>query len=227
MMKSVVVLALALASVTPLKAQQRLGGQLAAFADSLVTAAKARGLPADPVMEKAIEGSAKGVPAERVIQALRVVMDQLDTAAAELRVGGISGDTVAIAAGGFAITAGLHGQDVAALAQTGRPAAEVTVGLRVAGTLTALGVPPAETVKLVSTELRLGRPTAELLSLPSSVQGEIARGATPAQAASGLARAAAAQAGGPGGVHRGPPPGKGPPTHPTPPPHPAPPAPHP
>jgi len=141
-----------------------------------------------------------------------------------LRDGGISGDTIAIAAGAFAITAGLRGRDITELARTGRPAADVTVGLRVAGTLTALGVPPPESVKLVSVELRTGRPLADLLALPGRVQTEVARGATPAQAAAGLTRAAAAQAGaggpagpgGPEGPHHGPPPGKsgGPPPHP-------------
>ncbi len=171
------------------------------------------------MIEKAIEGSAKGIPAERVTTALRVVVDQLDTAAASLRAGGISGDTIAIAAGEFAITAGLHGRDITELARTGRPAADVTVGLRVAGTLAALGVPPLESVKLVSAELRLGRPPADLLALPGRVETEVAHGATPAQAAAGLTRAAAGQAGGPegpGGPRHGPPPGKSgePPPHP-------------
>jgi len=219
------ILSLALVAASPLAGQQRFTGRIATVVESLGVAAAARGLPVDPVIEKAIEGSAKGIPAERVTTALRVVVDQLDTAAASLRTGGISGDTIAIAAGEFAITAGLHGRDITELARTGRPAADVTVGLRVAGTLAALGVPPVESVKLVSAELRLGRPPADLLALPGRVETEVAHGATPAQAAAGLTRAAAGQAGGqgapggpagPGGPHHGPPPGKSgePPPHP-------------
>ncbi len=222
-------LALVAASPPPLAGQQQFTGRIAAVVESLGVAAAARGLPVDPVIEKAIEGSAKGIPVERVTTALRVIVDELDTAAASLRDGGISGDTIAIAAGEFAITAGLHGRDITELARTGRPAADVTVGLRVAGTLAALGVPPTESVKLVSAELRLGRPPADLLALPGRVQAEVARGATPAQAAAGLARAAAAQAGNPGGpgkpggpvgppggARHGPPPGNSgePPPHP-------------
>jgi len=160
------ILTLAVIAASPLAGQQRFTGRIAAVVESLGVAAAARGLPVDPVIEKAIEGSAKGIPAERVTAALRVIVDQLDTAAASLRDGGISGDTIAIAAGEFAITAGLHGRDITELARTGRPAADVTVGLRVAGTLAALGVPRPESVKLVSTELRLGRPPADLLALP-------------------------------------------------------------
>jgi len=181
----------------------RVSPQIASLVEELGTAATARGLPIDPLIEKAIEGSAKGVAPERVASALRLVAMQLDTAAAALRDGGLVSDTLAIVAGEFAITAGLSGSDITALARTGANAAALTVGLRVAGTLAALGVPPAEDIGLVSVGLRSGEPVSALLSLPANVQSAMARGATPAQAAAGLARAAAAQA-----AH-GPPPGHG------------------
>ena len=99
---------------------QRLAGrvppQIASLAQELGTAASARGLPIDPLIDKAIEGSAKGVAPERVASALRLVAMQLDTAAAALRDGGLVSDTLAIAAGEFAITAGLSGSDITALA---------------------------------------------------------------------------------------------------------------
>ena len=181
----------------------RVSPQIASLVEELGTAATARGLPIDPLIEKAIEGSAKGVAPDRVASALRLVAMQLDTAAAALRDGGLVSDTLAIAAGEFAITAGLSGSDITALARTGANAVALTVGLRVAGTLAALGVPPAEDIGLVSVGLRSGEPVSALLSLPANVQSAMARGATPAQAAAGLARAAAAQA-----AH-GPPPGHG------------------
>jgi len=201
---------------------QRLAGRvpppIASLVQELGTAASARGLPIDPLIDKAIEGSAKGVAPERVASAVRLVAMQLDTAATALRDGGLVADTLAIAAGEFAITAGLSGSDITALARTGANAAALTVGLRVAGTLAALGVPPAEDIGLVSVALRSGEPVSALLSLPANVQSAIAKGATPAQAAAGLARAAAAQA-----AH-GPPPGRGGghphPPHPPTPPHP-------
>jgi len=200
---------------------QRLAGrvspEIASLVEELGTAASARGLPIDPLIQKAIEGSAKGVPPARVATALRLIAMQLDTAAAALREGGLVSDTLAIAAGEFAITAGLSGSDITALARTGAKASALTVGLRVAGTLAALGVPPAEDIGLVSVTLRSGEPASSLLLLPAYVQSEMARGVTPAQAAAGLARAAAAQA------RHGPPPppGRGqPPPHPPAPPHP-------
>lgn len=201
---------------------QRLAGrvppEIASLVGELGTAAAARGLPVNPLIQKAIEGSAKGVPSDRVAAALRLITAHLDTAAAALRYGGLPADTLAIAAGEFAISAGLSGSDITALARTGANAAALTVGLRVAGTLAALGVPPAEDIGLVSVKLRAGDSASSLLLLPAEVQAEMAKGATAAQAAAGLARAAAAQA------RHGPPPGRGqgqpPPSHP---PHPPPP----
>jgi len=196
----------------------RVSPEIAALATELGTAAAARGLPIDPLIQKAIEGNAKGVPADRVAAAMRLVVSQLD--ASHTALGGspaLAADTVAVAAGAFALNAGLKDGDVAALSRSvaDAPASDVIVGLRVAGTLVALGVPPAETVNLVQATLKAGRPAGELLGLPGQVQAQVAKGTPPAQAAAGLARAAAAQS------RRGPPPGRGqPPARPGPPPHP-------
>jgi hypothetical protein len=193
----------------------RVSSEIAALVHELGTAAAARGLPVDPLIQKAIEGSAKGIPAERVAAAVRMVAVQLDSAAAGLRDagGGLASDNDAIAAGAFAITAGLKSRDIAQIARGAARPSDVAVGLRVAGTLTALGVPPAETVTLVAATLQAGGPTGDLLALPGRLQSAMAKGAGPAQAATGLARAAAAQA------RRGPPPGQVKP-HPQPPPKP-------
>jgi len=199
----------------------RVSPDIATLVERLGTAAATRGLPVDPLIQKAIEGSAKGVSSERVATAVSWVAMQLDTAAAALREGGVVTDTLVIAAGEFAISAGLSNHDITALARTGASVAALTVGLRVAGTLAAMGVPSAENIGLISAKLRSGQSAADLLSVPARVQAEISRGVTPAQAAAGLERAAAAQA------SHGPPPGHGnPPPHPAPPPHPGPP-PHP
>lgn len=209
---------LLLIAAAPLGAQQDVAARLAgrvppevvAIVQQLAADAAARGLPVDPLIQKAIEGGAKGVPADRVATAVRAVAARLDVAAAALRQSGLARpDTDAIAAGAFAVSAGLSGPQIAELARAGGSRYGTAVTLRVAGTLAALGVPAAEIVALVDATVRAGRPPAELLELPGRVQGEVARGATPAQAAAGLARAAAAA--GRGG---GPPPHRGPPERP-------------
>src|SRR6186997_3085938 len=118
----------------------RLGGrvspEIAELATELGTAAAARGLPVDPIIQKAIEGSAKGVSADRVAAAMRLVVSQLDASRGALLTGNpaLGIDTVAIAAGAFALTAGLKDDDVTALSRSSAPRADVIVGLRVAGT---------------------------------------------------------------------------------------------
>ncbi|HLZ46784.1 MAG TPA: hypothetical protein VKQ05_14005 [Gemmatimonadales bacterium] len=217
MIASLVALPLTLLSLQQGIAQRlagRVSPNVAAAVEGTGTAASARGLPVDPLIQKAIEGGAKGIADDRVIAAVNLVVSHLDTAAAALREGGASADTLTIAAGAFAVSAGLSGSDITALARVGATPAALTVGLRVAGTLAALGVPPAENIGLVSVSLRSGKPTADLLLLPASVESEVAKGSTPAAAAAGLSRAAAAQ-----GRH-GPPPGHGQPPHPPTPSHP-------
>lgn len=179
----------------------RVSPEIAALVQQLATSAAARGLPVDPLVQKAIEGNAKGVPADRVATALRALSAQLEAAAAAIQQAGPTPpDTNAIAAGAFALNAGLSERHVTALAQVSRPPYGVTTTLRVASTLVAMGVPAAETVELVTQVIEAGGSTSEVLGLPAEVMAGVSRGrgVTPAQAAAGLARAAAARANAPG-----------------------------
>lgn len=204
-----VALLLAIAGAPALGAQQdvaaRLAGrvspEIAALVQQLATAAAARGLPVDPLIQKAIEGRAKGVPADRVATAVRALAAQLDAAAAALQQAGPARpDTGAIAAGAFALNAGLSPRHVTALALASRPPHGVAATLRVASTLAAMGVPAGEAVELVTQVIASGGPATEVLGLPAQVMAGVSRGGgvTPAQAAAGLARAAAARANAPG-----------------------------
>lgn len=177
--------------------RERLGARVSpevlAAVDSAAADAAARGLPVEPLIEKALEGAAKGVPADRVIAAVRALVTRLAGAAGALRRGGVTApDPAAIEAGAFAITAGLTETQVRDLARASTGHYTPVATLRVAATLAALGVPPAQAVELLVANIQAGRSTTDLAALPGSVQGQVARGATPAQAAAGLARAAAA-----------------------------------
>jgi len=63
----------------------RVPPEIAALVQQLAADAAARGLPVDPLVQKAIEGGAKGVPADRVASAVRAVAAQLDAAAVALQ----------------------------------------------------------------------------------------------------------------------------------------------
>jgi len=164
---------------------------LAGAVTVLLDSAAARKLPGAPLVDKALEGVAKGAPAERILVAVRTVFAQLDAAATVLgETGSASAD--AVEAGAFALAAGLAASDIAEIARIADRAHPAATALQVAGTLTALGVPRAETVALVRTTIRSGRPVGDLVSLPGQVQAAMAGGSPPAAAAAGLERAAAA-----------------------------------
>lgn len=172
---------------------------------ALVDSARARGLPGTPLVDKALEGAVKGVPAERIVPAVRTVLDQLDASAGALREAGVASPSdQSIEAGAFAIAAGLTVSDVAAIAGAADKDHPTAVALQVAGALAALGVPRPETVGLVRAEIQSGRPLGDLVSLPGQVQAAMAGGAMPAAAAAGLERAATShQTPGPRGQGRG------------------------
>lgn len=166
---------------------------IAAAVSALADSARARGLPVAPLVDKALEGVVKGVPADRILPAVRTVLDQLDAASAALRGAGVTpaGDD-AIEAGGFALAAGLTPGDIGAIARSADRSHPTAVALQVAGALAAMGVPRAQTVGLVRGAIQSGRPVGDLVSLPGQVQAAMARGAPPAAAAAGLERAATA-----------------------------------
>ncbi len=172
----------------------------------VAASAASRGLPVEPLIQKAIEGGAKGRPAQQVIAAVRALADQLGAASGALRSGGFDHpDADLVEGGAYALGAGLSVRQVQQLARASRPPYEPALTLRVAGTLAALGVPPKNSLDLVEALIDAGRSPSDLLDLPSEVQAGVARGATPAQAAEGLARGAAHAPGSgpPGGVPPG------------------------
>ena len=153
--------------------------------------AAARGLPVDPLVQKAIEGAAKGVPGERVIAAVRALATRLGEAREAVHDAGVTAPSGDVVEGGAdALNAGINGRQVSDLVRVSRPPYDPALTLRVAATLAALGVPAKQTLQLVQGVISAGRSPGDLLGLPGQVQAGVARGSTPAQAAAGLARAA-------------------------------------
>jgi hypothetical protein len=149
----------------------------------------ARGLPADPLVDKAIEGAAKRVPAERVIAAVRALAGRLDQAARALRAGGIAAPRAdAVEGGADALNAGLGPDQVRDLAKLSQPPYDAALTLRVAAELAGLGVGPQETLDLLRDVIKTGGTPSDLLNLPAEVASGVARGQTPVQAAHGVGR---------------------------------------
>jgi len=170
----------------------RMPPEVVAAVRGIIDSAAARGLPVELLVQKTLEGGAKGVPADRVIAAVRALAGELDASAGALHSAGLAApDGDAIEAGAFALTAGLSVQQVRDLARASHAPFGAAATLRVAAMLAALGVPAKATVALVRRTMESGRAPTDLLDLPGRVQSEMARGETPAQAAAGLARAPA------------------------------------
>ena len=155
--------------------------------EAIAQDASARGLPVEPLVQKAIEGEAKGVPADRIITALRTLADRLDEARGALLAAGISKPSPqAIEGGADALNAGLSAGDVRGLGRISRPPYNPEITLRVAATLSALGVPGEQGLRLMEHRIQAGRGPEALMQLPNEVQLDMARGASAAEAAHAL-----------------------------------------
>ena len=145
--------------------------------------AQARGLPVEPLIQKAIEGGAKGVPADRVIAAVQQLSARLDEARSALRDAGIQQPTAeALESGAYGLSAGLNARQVRDLGRLSQPPYDPALTLRVAATLAALGVPPQRGLQLMEHMIKAGRGPSDLLDLPSEVQVEMGRGASATEA---------------------------------------------
>jgi len=182
----VLVLAMGVGFV-PLAAQERdvrrelaERGAPAAFADPVlaqVEATRAAGLPAGPVMDKALEGWAKHVPVQRVVTALEQLRTRLEAGrAAVARTGQPLPPEPVITGAAEALAQGLEPEDVRQLA-TDAPSPEMeAAGLMVAASLRAQGLGRAAAVRAVQDGYRRGLETAQLYELPSAVAELTGRG---------------------------------------------------
>jgi hypothetical protein len=174
----------------------RVSAEVAAAVGQLAESAARQGLPVEPLVEKAIEGGAKGVPAARVIGALRSLVGVLGESATAVRAAGMAGSNAeVIEAGAFALNAGLDRREVESLVRHSRPPYLPAATLRVAGTLAALGVPAGETADVVQQAIDAGTSPGDLLDLPQQVEMGVAHGASPGAAAAGLGRGQASAPG--------------------------------
>jgi hypothetical protein len=169
--------------------------------DSIASALAARSLPSEPVVQKALEGGAKGVAAERIVAAAITVATRIEVAAAAVSRAGLPPTIPVVEAATFALSTGLPVAAVESVAavEVATPD-DAAVALSTSGTLAALGVPPDAVVQLVLANVRAGVRGRDIAALARELQQSMARGATPAQAAAGLSRAATAR------ERRGPPP---------------------
>lgn len=186
-LRCALVMATAVAAAPALAAQERdVRAELAArgappaFVDAVaerVAATRAAGLPAGPVIDKALEGWAKHVPTPRVVQALEQVRTRLDAGREAVLAARAGEPTDAIVAGAAeGLARGLTREQVGTLASKAPGPDAAAAGLMVAASLHAQGLDQAASVRAVEDGYRKGLDPAQLYELPSVVAGLAGQG---------------------------------------------------
>ena len=175
----------AIAVVTPPASAQdaRLASRLDARTVTAVTrvvdSARARSLPTEPLVRKALQGAAKNAPSERVVAAVRELLGELSIARSSL---GARSTEAELVAGAGALHAGIPAATLTRIrAVRGTQSATVAVGTL--ADLVARGVPVEGAVNAILTLAGRGAADADFVAFSNQVGRDIAAGAPPAVAA--------------------------------------------
>lgn len=152
--------------------------------EALVADAEAAGVPSAPLIDKALEGAAKRVPAERVIAVVADYARRLGDAQAAV---GVRADVAALVAGADALRRGVPAAALTSLSET--PPGELPVALVVLADLVQAGVPVDPALSVIRKALSQRRPAEEILAIPAAVLRRIREGELPGQAAEAVSRA--------------------------------------
>lgn len=182
-------LALALALSRPGPAQDprldRLAPEARAPVTSLIDSARAAGLPAEPLVNRALEGTSKHAAAPLITAAVRRLAADLGRAREAL---GPAAGAAELVAAADALRAGASPSVLRRLRDALGPR-HLAVPLGITADLTARGV-PADTAATLVITLARSVADAELLALQREVERDIALGAPPIAAAAGRLGAA-------------------------------------
>jgi hypothetical protein len=178
-------------TVSSVSAQEpRLAGRLADPArgqvDALVDAARAERLPAEPLVDRALEGVTKGARPDLIVNAVRRLLDELRSARQAF---GPNASDAELTAGASALRAGAPRADLAKLRAL-RPRQPLTIPAGVLADLVAAGVAPDTGIAAVLA-LASNAGDADYIAFRRNVERDIALGASPASSIAARLRAAA------------------------------------
>ena len=172
--------ALVLAAARPATAVaqvERLAGRVddatRAAVAAVVDSAREAGVPAEPLVNKALEGASKGADGARIVAAVHALAGDLGRARSALGPGASPAELVA---GGAAVRAGVRGAVLEEL-RARYPRESLMVPLAVMADLVARGVPADTAARSVLVLMREGVRDAELVAFRQSVERDIALGA--------------------------------------------------
>jgi hypothetical protein len=178
-LSSVVFTTLALAPAALVAQDRRLDARLDTATRAAVLrtidSARVRGLPVEPLVDKALEGATKHAAAPRIEAAVSGLLHRLE----------ISRDALApdpgprdIAAGADALAYGATREALASMRAI-RPNGSLAVPLAVLTQLVASGVPVARATRAVADLLERGARDEQLIALQDDVRSYVAAGASP------------------------------------------------
>jgi len=170
----------------------------------VAAAADAQGLPAVAIVDKAIEGWAKRVPAPRVVAAVRQYAARLGEGRDAVGAAGLARPPEAVViAAAEALGRGIGAEQVGQIVRAAGEPAALAPGLVVAAALAAQGLGGERAVGVVVEAMRAGRPVDELLDLPSVAREMQLRGMNAAEIGRRMMRGGGPGATRPGGAAGG------------------------
>ena len=138
--------------------------------------AEAALVPTEPLVNKALEGVAKRVPEDRILNVVERLRENLVQARAMLEAAGVSAPAPAAIAGvASALERGAPGDAVPATIQAGR-GADPTVALHTVADLMGRGLPADAAIEIVVSILQRGGEATDVLALPPALDRLRARG---------------------------------------------------
>jgi hypothetical protein len=161
--------------------------------DAILDAARVRGLPVEPLVDRALEGATKGAPPAVIIAAVTRLRDELVVVSSAF---GETASTAELTAGASALRAGAGADDLARLRRL-RPGRPLTVAAAVMADLVAAGV-AADTAVGAVLALAQNADDADYIAFRRNVQRDIELGASPAAALAVRIRSAGDLANSPG-----------------------------
>ena len=170
-------------TTTPAWLKARLDGRFdpagRAAVERVIDSVRAAGLPAEPLVDKALEGASKHASRDAILRALRSMAADLRAARDVL---GATSLTDELTAGASALRGGVEEDALRNLRQE-RPGQPLVVALGVLTDLVARGVPATEASRTVLALTRAGIADEQLVAFRRDVERDIGIGAPPAAAA--------------------------------------------
>jgi hypothetical protein len=157
--------------------------------DAILDAARAGGLPVEPLVDRALEGAAKGARPDLIVAAVTRLMEELRQARASF---GDAASAAELTAGASALRAGATRADLARLRSL-RPRQPLTIPAGVLADLVAAGV-AADTGIAAVLALASNAGDADYIAFRRNVERDIALGASPSSSVGARLRAAAEMA---------------------------------